>query len=133
MVLMHEADRLGVDIQFDSKVEGVDLVNTRLMKSRQWAVGGRQGDTVDHEYQMIIGADGAYSSVRNAFQASDRFDFSQKYLTHGYKELTIPAGKNGEFLMDKNALHIWPFFLVTRSKWRTRKGYETDLILASFP
>ncbi|HFS67065.1 MAG TPA: kynurenine 3-monooxygenase, partial [Flavobacteriia bacterium] len=25
-----------------------------------------------------------------------------------YKELSFPAGKNGEFLTEKNALHIWP-------------------------
>jgi kynurenine 3-monooxygenase len=28
-------------------------------------------------------------------------------LEHGYKELVIPPGPNGEFLLDKNALHIW--------------------------
>jgi kynurenine 3-monooxygenase len=36
-----------------------------------------------------------------------RFDFSQKWLEHGYKELHIPPGEKGEFLMEKNALHIW--------------------------
>ena len=29
-------------------------------------------------------------------------------LPQGYKELTIPAGKNNSHLMEKNALHIWP-------------------------
>jgi kynurenine 3-monooxygenase len=37
-----------------------------------------------------------------------RFNFSQEYENYGYKELTIPAGKEGSFLMEKNALHIWP-------------------------
>ena len=41
-------------------------------------------------------------------QRRDRFDFEQKYLDHGYKELTIPVGPNGEHKIDKNALHIWP-------------------------
>src|SRR5205085_6784634 len=27
---------------------------------------------------------------------------------YGYKELAIPAGTNGSFQMEKNALHIWP-------------------------
>src|SRR5438552_2210606 len=50
------------------------------------------GDTVAVESRFVIGADGAYSAVRAAMQKLDRFDFSQDYLTHGYKELTIPAG-----------------------------------------
>ncbi len=37
-----------------------------------------------------------------------RFDYSQEYLSHSYKELTIPAGPGGSFLLEKNALHIWP-------------------------
>jgi len=57
---------------------------------------------------LIIGADGAFSAVRFAMQMTDRFNYSQQYIDHGYKELTIPAGKNGEFQLEKNALHIWP-------------------------
>jgi kynurenine 3-monooxygenase len=36
------------------------------------------------------------------------FNFSQNFLTHGYKELTIPATKEGGYKTEKNALHIWP-------------------------
>ena len=35
------------------------------------------------------------------------FTFSQDYLEHGYKELTIPP-RDGEFALDPDALHIWP-------------------------
>lgn len=66
---------------------------------------------------LIIGTDGAFSAVRAQMQKLDRFDYSQHYLEHGYKELTIPAAKdipgfdgpdyNG-FAMEPNALHIWP-------------------------
>ncbi|HRF37615.1 MAG TPA: FAD-dependent monooxygenase, partial [Saprospiraceae bacterium] len=37
-----------------------------------------------------------------------RFNYSQSYLDYGYKELTIPPGPGGSFLMEKHALHIWP-------------------------
>ena len=57
---------------------------------------------------MIIGADGAFSSIRGSMQMSDRFEYSQHYIEHGYKELRIPPGANGEFVMEKEALHIWP-------------------------
>src|ERR1700756_3978386 len=36
------------------------------------------------------------------------FEYNQHYIEAGYKELIIPPGKNGEFLLEKNALHIWP-------------------------
>ncbi len=56
----------------------------------------------------VIGADGAYSAVRTSLQKLDRFEFSQSYLTHGYKELSIPPAEGGGWRLDKNALHIWP-------------------------
>ena len=37
-----------------------------------------------------------------------RLSFSIDWLTHSYKELTIPASENGGFKTDNNALHIWP-------------------------
>lgn len=56
----------------------------------------------------IIGADGAFSRVRNSMMPLPRFQYSQYYIDYGYKELAIPAGNDGGFLLDKNSLHIWP-------------------------
>ncbi|NND26071.1 MAG: kynurenine 3-monooxygenase, partial [Flavobacteriaceae bacterium] len=36
------------------------------------------------------------------------FSFSQEFLTHGYKELSILPTANGDYKTYKNALHIWP-------------------------
>ncbi|MCC6182437.1 MAG: FAD-dependent monooxygenase [Bacteroidia bacterium] len=58
---------------------------------------------------LVFGADGAFSAVRTNIQLhSDRFDYQQFYIDCGYKELVIPPGKNGEHLIEKNCLHIWP-------------------------
>jgi kynurenine 3-monooxygenase len=105
IVLLDEAERLGVDIRFDSRIESIDLLNTKLVHRPQSTVNGGLS-TVD--CGLIIGADGAYSAVRDAFRVSDRFDYSQTYIEHGYKELTIPTDATGKFKMEKNALHIWP-------------------------
>ncbi|MBK8304135.1 MAG: hypothetical protein IPK98_12305 [Chloracidobacterium sp.] len=58
----------------------------------------------------MIATDGAGSAVRNAMLHGgvERFDFSQIWLEHGYKELHIPATADGGFRLEKNALHIWP-------------------------
>jgi len=58
--------------------------------------------------ERVIAADGAASAVRMEMLKMPRFNFSQEYENYGYKELIIPAGKDGSFQLEKNALHIWP-------------------------
>lgn len=60
------------------------------------------------QFDRIFGTDGAFSAVRNRLQRLERFDYSQEYLNHGYKELEIPSDANGKHQLDVNALHIWP-------------------------
>jgi len=78
---------------------------------------GDRGMFEEVKPDLIIGADGAFSAVRSQMQVLDRFNYSQHYLEHGYKELTIPAaadipGFDGPdydgFAMAPDALHIWP-------------------------
>lgn len=58
---------------------------------------------------LLFGADGAFAASRLNMQlSSDRFEYNQHYISAGYKELIIPPGPNGEFMIEKNALHIWP-------------------------
>jgi len=68
----------------------------------------KTNESVAAQARILVGADGAFSVVRRAMQKLDRFEFSQSYLQHGYKELTIPAASGGGFAIEKNALHIWP-------------------------
>lgn len=60
------------------------------------------------EAPLIFAADGAFSAVRYALQRTDRFDYTQFYLEHGYKELTIPPHADGTHRLNPAALHIWP-------------------------
>jgi kynurenine 3-monooxygenase len=68
----------------------------------------RTGETINVQPDLVIGADGLFSTVRQHMQRGERADYQQEYLDWGYKELTIPAGSDGSFLLEKNALHIWP-------------------------
>ena len=78
--------------------------------------GATPGALTTVESDLIFGADGAFSPVRARLQKTDRFEYSQSYLSHGYKELHIPAlsesspdfSRFGGFAMDPAALHIWP-------------------------
>ncbi len=59
---------------------------------------------------VIIATDGAGSVLRQSYYLERKFlfSFSQDYLTHGYKELTILPNDDGSYKTFKNALHIWP-------------------------
>jgi kynurenine 3-monooxygenase len=59
---------------------------------------------------IIIGTDGAGSVLRQSYYLEKKFlfSFSQNFLTHGYKELSILPTETGDFKTYKNALHIWP-------------------------
>jgi len=66
-------------------------------------------ESVTVKSDLLFGADGAFAASRLNMQlTSDRFEYNQHYIECGYKELIIPPGPNGEFILEKNALHIWP-------------------------
>jgi len=92
-----------VRLHFNAKCSDINLDNGQvtIVDTRSGAVSNIRGD-------ILAGADGAFSVVRRTMQKLDRFNYSQDYLAHGYKELTIPAAPNGAFALEKNALHIWP-------------------------
>lgn len=101
-LLMNEAEKAGARLYFEHQCEDIDIeshvirfsLSANRMKMEQAGV--------------IIGADGAYSSLRQAIQRQTRLNFKQEYISHGYKELTIPPTSEGDFAMDPYALHIWP-------------------------
>ena len=101
-VLMTEAEKIGVEFRFEQWITNVDLEKTQIH------IGSPQSTVDSRPFDFIIGSDGAFSAVRSALQLTDRFDYAQDYIDHGYKELHIPAGVSGAFLLEKNALHIWP-------------------------
>jgi kynurenine 3-monooxygenase len=67
------------------------------------------GEQISDQADVVFAADGAFSAMRyHAFQKLDRFNFSQRFIEDGYREILLPAGENGAYQIEKNALHIWP-------------------------
>ena len=98
--LMDLAEANGVEILFNHKCEHIDWKNKTIQ------FGNEQQETA---FQLLFGADGAYSAARLQHQLQqDRFQYQQFYIDYGYKELLIPATEKHEFAIEKNALHIWP-------------------------
>ncbi|CAH1790724.1 unnamed protein product [Owenia fusiformis] len=92
-----------VTLHFNHKITRCDFEKPQATFLRE-----DEGTTVEVPGDLIMGCDGAYSSVRQQLMKTTRFDFSQEYIPHGYLELSIPANKQNEYAMELNYLHIWP-------------------------
>jgi len=91
-----------VRVHFNRKCTDVDLTEAICRLETETGKLAVRGDAV-------IGVDGAFSAVRASMQRNiDSFQYNESYLAHGYKELTIPPAPDGSWLIEKNALHIWP-------------------------
>ncbi len=104
IMLMNLAEENDVKIFFHEKCEFIDWKNNEVH-----FINGSDENTSTVKADLIFGADGAYSAARLTHQLQhERFQYQQYFIDYGYKELTIPAGENGNFNIEKNALHIWP-------------------------
>jgi kynurenine 3-monooxygenase len=106
MLLLDEAEKMpNVKIIFNKGCKSVDLENASATFKDY-----NTNQEVVYTGDVILGTDGAGSSVRKAMFNHRKFlfSFSQEWLTHGYKEITIPAAENGGYRTEKGALHIWP-------------------------
>lgn len=102
-VLMDLAEKHGVKILFNQRCTNVDF---KVPVATFFDDKNLKETRVKSDH--IFGTDGAFSVARMQLMlGTDRFEYSQHYLEHGYKELTIPP-VNGDFAMEQNALHIWP-------------------------
>ena len=100
---MNAAEEEGATIHFHRRCQGFDF--------RTGEIRVRNEDTreeTNQKTEVLIGCDSAASALRAEMLKLSHFDFSQQHLDYGYKELTIPAGPNGNPLLEPNALHIWP-------------------------
>ncbi len=99
-----------VRVHFNHKCTDVDLESaTAHLVDSSVEAGVSPAKVIDAHGGAVIGVDGAFSAVRQSMQLQvNGFKYDESYLAHGYKELTIPPGPDGSWLMEKNALHIWP-------------------------
>lgn len=97
VLLVDEAERLGVRFVWDTKVLDVDATAPSV-----------RTETGEHAADLVIGADGAFSAVRARLRRGRRMDLHQEFLDWGYKELLIPVGDDGEPRTELRALHVWP-------------------------
>lgn len=92
-----------VKMFFNKRCLRVDTENSTLHFKDE-----ETGELESVKADFIIGADGAFSTVRQQMHRGVRANYKQDFLDWGYKELNIPQAADGSHLMESDALHIWP-------------------------
>ncbi|XP_069688959.1 kynurenine 3-monooxygenase isoform X2 [Periplaneta americana] len=92
-----------VSLHFNHK-----LINANLKEGRMTFQMTGTNENALQTADLIVGADGAFSTVRHHLMKQPMFDYSQTYIEHGYLELCMPPTSDGDFAMEPNYLHIWP-------------------------
>lgn len=96
-LLVDAAEDSGVGLHFGARCVSVDR-DAPSVTLLEHATGRQR--TV--EADVVIGADGTYSTVRRFTQHGIFADLNLHYVPWRYKELTLSAG------LDPNAMHAWP-------------------------
>lgn len=105
-ILLTEAEKHeNVTIHFNKKCSSVDIEKT-IAHFKDYKTKEEFSINAD----VIFGTDGAGSILRKSYYLERKFlfSYSQNYLSHGYKELEIPADALGNHQISKEHLHIWP-------------------------
>ncbi|XP_065913790.1 kynurenine 3-monooxygenase-like [Dysidea avara] len=107
MLLLDEAEKCdNVELHFSHKLTRVHFSKDDK-KSTLVFSEGKNEEKINTDF--CFGCDGAYSAVRRQMDRQSGLDYSQEYIPHAYKELTIPADPNtNKYALEKNYLHIWP-------------------------
>jgi kynurenine 3-monooxygenase len=127
--LLDELETLpNVKLRFGHKITGVDFhrrlawleqKGTSRRPSEHTRFSGRPGrpEEIEIDFDLIIGCDGAHSSVRFHLMKFVRLDFKQSYIDTLWCEFEIPPADEGSshtpsakdgFRTSPNHLHIWP-------------------------
>jgi kynurenine 3-monooxygenase len=103
--MMDIAEKLGsADISFNEVCTNVDMENGIVHFENNTS-----NATSEIQSDLIFAADGAFSAVRyKGMQQLNRFNYEQRYIEDGYREILLPANDDGSYKLEKNTLHIWP-------------------------
>jgi kynurenine 3-monooxygenase len=100
ILLMNIAEREGISIKFRSPLMEVDFDKKCVFFEGHDKM----------KYDLLFGTDGAGSATREKMMEKIGANAEAKIHPLGadYKEMLMPANKDGSYPMEKHALHIWP-------------------------
>jgi len=106
-----------VKLLFNHKLTGADFRSRKAwfeVRDQVSPTNGRPRE-IEVDFDLMIGADGAHSSVRYHMMKFSRMDYQQEYIDTLWCEFHIPPQEIeqgtdpvGRFRISPNHLHIWP-------------------------
>lgn len=117
--LLNKAEQVyKVDIKFNHKLVDMNtdtgelvfrLNNNNKVSDNNNSQSNEHDKLFSYKFDLILGCDGARSSVRNLLSRQSQLEVNQTFIEHGYLELRIDPDENdSSFKMAPNYLHIWP-------------------------
>jgi len=120
--LLNKAEQVfKVDIKFNHKLVDMNADAGELtfrLKDSNGDSSAASSDNQDHDklsdqlfcykFDLILGCDGARSTVRSLLARQSPLELNQSFIEHGYLELRIDPNEDGTYKMAPNYLHIWP-------------------------
>jgi kynurenine 3-monooxygenase len=113
-----------IDMEFCQRVEGLTWNNHQVELQIEKEHGGRNiGD-------MLIGADGARSQIRQSLLSRCGAKMSVDASGYGSKELCIPLSADGNWALDPTGAHFWPRGRVMLAAFpNLDRGFDCSLLL----
>lgn len=101
--LTEKYDSSRVKLHFDCQCIQADPIAKQVKFQKQ------DTEEIVVDCDLLIGADGARSAVRNCFFNAHLFEFEQKYVPDDYKTLYFPSLKNEKegIELQANCIHGW--------------------------
>ncbi|HEY9692673.1 MAG TPA: NAD(P)/FAD-dependent oxidoreductase [Oculatellaceae cyanobacterium] len=105
--LAQKYDNNRLNIYFNHKCTGVDLAaKTVTFQNVSEAMPTSESNNLIVDYDLLIGADGARSIVREHFLNTELFEFEQKYVPSDYKSIYLSKEDlNGD--LTPGYIHTW--------------------------
>ena len=104
LTLLQAADEYEqIRFVFNQHCTHVDLENASLRLEDTIT-----GETSHITSDLLFGADGAFSTIRQAMQRKKRFNYSQQYCDLGYREIILPYHAVQQLSWQTTAFHLWP-------------------------
>lgn len=124
---------------FNHKLTGADFRRNKAwfeVRKDGAASQGQRAQEIEVSFDLMIGADGAHSSVRYHMMKYTRMDYEQVYIDTMWCEFQIQpkttaadAALNSKFLISPHHLHIWPgkefMFIAIPSEVRNPHSFST--------
>lgn len=103
--LVKQYDQSRLNIYFDCQCQNIDIANKTIKITQNLSAKPTE---FTRNYDLLIGADGARSVVREAFSQTQDFQVQTDYVPSAYKSLYLPnPAEISDIKLEPRKVHAW--------------------------